>query len=117
MIEFVCLFDYSACYSSLKSWESAIEDASTCITKDPSFIKGYYRLATAYTEIGNYDDAISVLQTALTKDPGNYSDYPYYPYCNYYPPSCNYSNCLTGRDFCFCAVVFLERTRRSCFCN
>lgn len=61
----------SACHSALKAWQTAIEDALICVTKDPSFIKGYYRLATAYTEIGNYDDAISVLQTALTKDPGN----------------------------------------------
>mmetsp|Transcript_10793 Transcript_10793/g.11216 ORF Transcript_10793/g.11216 Transcript_10793/m.11216 type:complete len:256 (-) Transcript_10793:67-834(-) len=60
-----------ACYSSLKSWQAAIEDASTCVTKDPSFIKGYYRLATAYTEVGNYDDAINVLQTALSKEPDN----------------------------------------------
>jgi tetratricopeptide (TPR) repeat protein len=55
----------------MKNWEAAIEDASTCVAKDPSFIKGYYRLATAYTEIGNYDDALNVLQTALTKEPGD----------------------------------------------
>jgi tetratricopeptide (TPR) repeat protein len=54
----------------MKNWEAAIEDASICVAKDPSFIKGYYRLATAYTEIGNYDDALNVLQTALTKEPG-----------------------------------------------
>lgn len=60
----------SACHSSLKNWNEAIEDALKCVAKDPSFVKGYYRLAAAYTEVGNYDDAINALQTALTKEPG-----------------------------------------------
>lgn len=62
----------SACHSSMKNWDSAIEDALKCVSKDPSFIKGYYRLASAYTEVGNYDDAINALQTALTKEPGTH---------------------------------------------
>jgi tetratricopeptide (TPR) repeat protein len=67
----ILLFSFSACHSSMKNWNEAIEDALTCVSKDPSFIKGYYRLAAAYTEIGNYDDAINALQTALTKEPGH----------------------------------------------
>mmetsp|Transcript_25013 Transcript_25013/g.36932 ORF Transcript_25013/g.36932 Transcript_25013/m.36932 type:complete len:256 (-) Transcript_25013:140-907(-) len=61
----------SACHSSLKAWDAAIQDASTCISKNPSFVKGYYRLAVAHTELGNFDDAQKVLQEALRIDSEN----------------------------------------------
>lgn len=61
----------SACFFSLKKWEAAATDATTCVEKDPSFVKGHYRLALALTEIGTYDEAISALITASKIEPDN----------------------------------------------
>lgn len=62
---------YSACFFSLKKWEAAGEDATSCVQKDSSFIKGYYRLALALTEQGLYDDASSTLLNACKLEPDN----------------------------------------------
>jgi len=61
---------HSACYASKQLWEKSAEDAGTCVTKDPNFIKGYYRFATALTELKKYDEAMATLQAALSKEPG-----------------------------------------------
>lgn len=47
-----------------------MDDAAQCVSKGPSFIKGYYRLATAQTELLMYDDAINTLNMAMSKEPG-----------------------------------------------
>ena len=62
---------HSACFFALKKWEAAGEDAMSCIQKDSSFIKGYYRLALALTEQGLYDDASSTLLNASKIEPDN----------------------------------------------
>ena len=67
IVTYIC----SACHFSLKNWEAAAEDASSCIEKNPSFVKGHYRLALALTEQGNYDDASSTLLTASKIEPDN----------------------------------------------
>eukprot|EP01035_Chromulina_nebulosa_P032991 gene32991-44139_t len=61
----------SACYGALKQWERAYEDALMCVSKDPKFIKGYYRLSSAQTEMKKFDDSIATLRAALTLEPGN----------------------------------------------
>lgn len=61
----------SACYASLKEWKKAYEDALVSISKDPKFIKGYYRLSSAQIELQMYDDAETTLRAALTLEPGN----------------------------------------------
>ncbi len=61
---------YSACYSSKKQWQLAADDAAVCITKDPNFIKGYFRLATAISELGHFEEAYNIIQEALRKEPG-----------------------------------------------
>lgn len=60
----------SACHASLKDWQSAYDDALLSISKDPKFIKGYYRLASAQTELMKFDDAETTLRAALTLEPG-----------------------------------------------
>lgn len=60
-----------ACYTNLKQWEKALNDANTCITLDPSFIKGYYRLSIVQTELGQFDDATTTIEAALEKEPDN----------------------------------------------
>ena len=37
----------SACYAAKKDWQEAAKDAQTCVEKDPSFLKGFFRLSTA----------------------------------------------------------------------
>ena len=49
----------SACHASKGAWKESVEDAKQCITKDPKFIKGYYRLSVAQMELGLFDDATS----------------------------------------------------------
>jgi len=41
----------SACYAGKKEWSAAAEDAKECMKLDPTFLKGYYRLATAQCEM------------------------------------------------------------------
>jgi hypothetical protein len=55
----------------LKDWQHAYDDALLCISKDPKFIKGYYRLASAQTELGNFDDAETTLRAGLILEPGS----------------------------------------------
>ncbi len=61
----------SACYASLKKWTEALEDALQCVSKDPKFIKGYLRLATAQMELELLDDAEMTLKAALSLDTKN----------------------------------------------
>ena len=60
----------SACYFSLKQYQKAFEDALLCVSKDPKFIKGYYRLSSAQTELQLFDDSIAILKAALSIEPG-----------------------------------------------
>jgi tetratricopeptide (TPR) repeat protein len=65
-----CFRPHSACYSSLKQWQKALEDALQSISKDPKFIKAYYRLSSAQTELQLYNDAEATLKAALSIEPG-----------------------------------------------
>lgn len=47
-----------------------MDDAAQCVSKGPTFIKGFYRLATAQTELQLYDDAVNTLNMALSMEPG-----------------------------------------------
>merc|ERR1719232_1294059 len=49
----------SACYASKKQWKASAEDAEECIRLNPSFVKGYYRLASAQIEMNELDEAQS----------------------------------------------------------
>jgi len=61
----------SACYSSLNQWESSTKDAEQCINLSPSFIKGYYRLATAQLELGLLEKALTTVKKGLASDIDN----------------------------------------------
>lgn len=52
----------SACYASKSNWKASLEDALLCVSKDPKFIKGYYRLATAQMELQMFDDADATIK-------------------------------------------------------
>ena len=65
----------SACYASLSSWDQALKDALACVAKDPNFMKGYSRLATAQIGLKKYEEAIASIRKGLSKDPGISSEY------------------------------------------
>lgn len=56
---------------SNKYWTLASDDAKECIRLDPSFVKGYYRLATAQIELKQYDNAIATIRQGLVVEPNN----------------------------------------------
>ena len=47
-----------------------MEDAALCISKDPKFIKGYFRLATAQIELNLLDDAEASIKVGESLDVG-----------------------------------------------
>jgi stress-induced-phosphoprotein 1 len=61
----------SACYAGIQDWNSAITDAKECIRLEPSFVKGYYRLALAQLESSDIPSAIATIQQGLQIDPRN----------------------------------------------
>ena len=61
----------SACHASKGDWQLSLEDAQTCVAKDPKFMKGYYRLSIAQIEIQKYDDALVTVTAALKIEPEN----------------------------------------------
>ena len=55
----------------MKKWEDAIADAKKCIDLTPSFLKGYYRLATAQMELNQLDNALTTVKKGLSFDIDN----------------------------------------------
>ncbi|KAJ8601013.1 hypothetical protein CTAYLR_009342 [Chrysophaeum taylorii] len=54
---------------SARKFEEAIADATECIRLAPTFVKGYYRLATAQIQSGK--DATETIEKGLKLDPKN----------------------------------------------
>lgn len=46
------------CHLKLENFGSAIEDATVALGIDQTYIKGYFRRATAYFALGKYEDAM-----------------------------------------------------------
>lgn len=61
----------SASYASVKKYTEAISDAKQCIRHDLTFIKGYYRLASAQLENGDLAGVTTTCKQGLNVDPGN----------------------------------------------
>lgn len=61
----------SAAYASLKQFDKALEDAKTCVSINPSWAKGYNRVAAAHYGLGNLEDAKGQYQKALELDSNN----------------------------------------------
>lgn len=59
----------SACYAGLLDWENSAEDAKGCIGANKSFIKGYFRLATALKNMNQLDAARDALNRGIAQDP------------------------------------------------
>jgi chaperonin cofactor prefoldin len=61
----------SASHAGLEQWDLATEDAKECIRLDPSFVKGYYRLAVAQIAQSLYDAALATIRQGLQVDNNN----------------------------------------------
>ena len=61
----------SASYGGLDQWDKARDDAKECIRLDPSFVKGYYRLASAQIALQDHDAALATIRQGLAVDPNN----------------------------------------------
>lgn len=55
----------SAAYAAKGDWKSAADDAQECINMNPSFFKGYYRLAKAQSEQHLLADALATIKKGL----------------------------------------------------
>lgn len=62
---------YSASYAGKNDWEAAAADAKECIRLEPTFSKGYYRLATAQMEMKDWDGAVATIKQGLVVDANN----------------------------------------------
>ena len=61
----------SASYAGLGQWDKACADAKECIRLDPTFIKGFYRLASAQIELKDYDAAAATIRQGLGVEANN----------------------------------------------
>jgi prefoldin subunit 1 len=52
----------------LKDWTRAVEDAKECVRLDPTFLKGYYRLALAQVELKDYTAALATIRQGLSME-------------------------------------------------
>jgi len=61
----------SASFAGLNDWEHAAEDGSSCIKANKTFIKGYFRLATAQEKLNQLTKAVETLVMGLAVEPRN----------------------------------------------
>jgi stress-induced-phosphoprotein 1 len=61
----------SACYEKINNFEKMADAARNCIKADRSFVKGYFRLATAEKELKNYEACIKTLESGLAVQASN----------------------------------------------
>ena len=67
----LALSNRSACHGQLGAWDDAAADAQQCMNLAPTFVKGYFRFATALLQLGGAMHAMIVCQQALQFSPGN----------------------------------------------
>lgn len=61
----------SACYASLHQYPDALSDAKECVKINPTWAKGYNRVAAAEFGLRDYDAAIEAYKKALEIEPTN----------------------------------------------
>jgi stress-induced-phosphoprotein 1 len=61
----------AASYAGLEDWANSRDDAKQCIGADKSFVKGYFRMATAQKNLGDFDGARETLVRGLAVEPRN----------------------------------------------
>ncbi|TDH71348.1 hypothetical protein CCR75_003515 [Bremia lactucae] len=61
---FIYYSNRSATYGAIGKWELAEKDAKECVRRNPTFAKGYHRLANAQQQLGRHTEAIETLEMA-----------------------------------------------------
>lgn len=61
----------SACYTSLKQFQKALDDAKECVSINGTWAKGHNRVAAAQFGLGNWEDSLAAYEKALDLDPAN----------------------------------------------
>ncbi|GMM34955.1 Hsp90 cochaperone [Saccharomycopsis crataegensis] len=61
----------SACYTSMREYSKALSDAEECVKINPTWAKGYNRVAAAELGLNKLDDADAAYKKALSLDPAN----------------------------------------------
>lgn len=61
----------AACYEKLKKYEEMAEAGRSCIKADRSFVKGYFRLASAQKHLSDLDGCIKTLESGLAVESSN----------------------------------------------
>lgn len=61
----------AACFEKLSKYEEMADAARNCIKADRSFIKGYFRLASAQKNLKDYDACIKTLESGLAVQASN----------------------------------------------
>merc|ERR1719171_629709 len=61
----------AACYQKLMEWQLALKDADTCVSMDPTFIKGWSRKAGIHYYLKEYHKAMDSYQKILNLEPDN----------------------------------------------
>jgi len=60
-----------ACYMQLGNYSSASNDALSCISLNPTFVKGHSRLAACYIKLNDFEAARRTFKRVLELDPSN----------------------------------------------
>lgn len=61
----------AACHEKMGNFKEMEAAAAACINADPTFIKGYFRLATAKDKQNDFKGALDALTMGLAKEPRN----------------------------------------------
>lgn len=61
----------AACFEKLGKYDEMVQASLECIKADRSFVKGYFRLATAYKAQNNLEDCIKTLESGLAVQSSN----------------------------------------------
>lgn len=61
----------AACYEKLGQYDAMAEASRSCIKADRTFIKGYFRLASAYKAMNDYENCLKTLDQGLSIESSN----------------------------------------------
>jgi stress-induced-phosphoprotein 1 len=61
----------SMAHFSMGLFAEAADDGKACLDRDPSFLKGYHRAASALKELARFEEGVKLLEKGLVHHPGN----------------------------------------------
>jgi len=61
----------AACYQKLMEWQLALKDAETCVSMEPTFVKGWSRKAGIHVYLKEYHKAMDAYNMILKLEPDN----------------------------------------------